>query len=644
MGRLVSLCARASAACALAVSVGCGSASNDAAKARLDGKPVTYTKDIAPILFANCVSCHRDGEVAPFPLMTFADAATHAKEIGEVTHARQMPPWMPEGGEFPIEGDRRLRQDQIDLIQRWVSGGAIEGNAADLPKAPVFAGGWQYGTPDLVVGAAKPFVLKPSPRDVYRNLVIRVPLDETKYVRAVEFKSGGAPVHHAVIRVDRTTTSRRRDGKDGQPGFEGMSREGAQDPGGHFVGWAPGRGPIVTPKDMPWRLDRGADIVIEVHLIPGDAPVEVRPTLGLFLTDTPPAKSPLTVRMGSQAIDIPAGKKDFTITDSYTLPVPVELLSVMPHAHYLGNEMIVNASLPGGAVKSLIHIKRWDFHWQQNYRYPTPIALPAGTTISLKYTFDNSAENPNNPTHPPVRVKFGPNSTDEMAELGLQLLTQSAPDAERIFSDFNARADKSSLDRAEKQVRNEPNNPDHLAFLGSLYLSLGRTAEAVTLLDRAIRLNDSTDDAHNDLGNALMSANRLAEALPHFRRAAAQAPRDERVFYNMGNALDRLNKPAEAVAAYSRALAINPDFTDAHVNLGTMLLARGRAKEALPHFQRAVELEPASPQLLNNMAGGLAASGRFAEAMQYVRRALAIDPRYAPALDNLRRLQSMGIR
>lgn len=638
MGRFVSRCALACAACALAVSVGCGSASTDSSKARPDTKPVTYTKDIAPILFANCVSCHRDGEVAPFPLMTFADAEKHAKEIGEKTRARHMPPWLPEGGEFPIEGDRRLRQDQIDLIQRWVSGGAIEGNAADLPKAPAFAGGWQYGTPDLVVGAAKPFVLKPSPRDVYRNLVIRVPLDETKYVRAVEFKSGGTPVHHAVIRVDRTTTSRRRDGQDGQPGFEGMSREGAQDPGGHFVGWAPGRGPIVSPKDMPWRLDRGADIVIEVHLIPGDAPVAVTPTLGLFLTDTPPAKSPLTVRMGSQAIDIPAGTKDFTITDSYTLPVPVELLSVMPHAHYLGNEMIVNAMLPGGAVKSLIHIKRWDFHWQQNYRYLTPIALPAGTTISLKYTFDNSDENPNNPVHPPVRVKFGPNSTDEMAELGLQLLAQSVPDAERIFNDFNARVDKSNQDLAEKQVRDEPNNPDHLALLGSLYLLQGRTAEAVTLLEKAIRLNDNTDDAHNDLGNALMAADRLAEALTHFRRAATQAPRDERVFYNLGNVLDRLNRPAEAVAAYGRALAINPDFTDAHVNLGTMLMARGRVREALPHFQRAVELEPASPQLLNNMAGGLAASGRFPEAMQYVRRALAIDPRYAPALDNLRRL------
>jgi tetratricopeptide (TPR) repeat protein len=630
-----------SSVCALGAAAGCGS--------RPPAPPpapavVTFTKDIAPIFYANCVTCHREGEVAPFPLFAYADAQKHAKEIGEETLARHMPPWLPETGEFPIEGDRRLRQEQIDLIQRWVKNGAPEGNAADLPKAPVFPGGWQTGTPDLIVTTAKPFMLKPSPRDVYRNLVIHVPLDATKYVRAVEFKTGGAPVHHAVIRVDRTTTSRRRDGRDGQPGFEGMSRDGAQDPGGHFIGWAPGRGPIVSPKDMPWRLDRGADIVIEAHLIPGDAPIPVQPTLGLFLTDTPPAKSPITVRMGSQIIDIPAGQKDYTITDTYTLPVPVDLLSVMPHAHYLGKDMLVTAQLPGGALKTLIHIKEWEFHWQQNYRYLTPIALPAGTTISLKYTFDNSADNPENPNDPPVRVQFGPNSTDEMAELGLQFLTQSVPDAERIFRDFSERADKSNLELAEKQVRDAPNSPEHLEFLGSLYLARGRTGEAITLLERAIRLNDKTADAHNDLGNALMAQNRLAEALVHFRRAAQQAPKDERVFFNLGNLLDRLNKPGEAAAAYERALAINPEFTDAHVNLGSFLVSRGRVREALPHFQRAVELEPGSAMLLNNLAGGLAASGRFPEAMQYVRRALAIDPGYQPALDNLRRLQGMGIR
>lgn len=622
---------------ALVAAVGCGRATP------APPKTVTFAKDIAPIFYSNCVTCHRTGEVAPFPLFDYADAKKHAKEIGEETLARRMPPWLPEAGEFPIEGDRRLRQDQIELIQRWVNGGMPEGNPADLPARPAFPGGWQSGVPDLILTPPKPYILKPQPRDVYRNLVIHVPIDRTRYVRVVEFKTGGAPVHHAVIRLDRSSASRRHDGTDGQPGFEGMSF-GAQDPGGHFIGWAPGRGPIVSPADMPWRLDAGTDLVIEVHLIPGDEPISVQPTVGLFLTDTPPARSPLTVRLGSRSIDIPPGKSDYYVTDSYTLPVPVELLSVLPHAHYLGKDMLVTAALPGGQTKTLIHIKEWEFHWQQNYRYLTPISLPAGTTIAMKYRYDNSDDNPENPSHPPVRVRFGPNSTDEMAELGLQILTQSSADAERIVRDFNDRIDAQDLAFAEQQVREEPRNADHLEYLGSLYLSRGRVADAVVLLERALRLNEKTTDAHNDLGNALMAQNKLAEALSHFRRAAVQAPRDERVFYNLGNALDKLNKPAEAVAAYERALAINPDFTDAHVNLGSLLFLRGRVKDALPHFQRAVELEPTSAMLLSNLAGGLAASGRFPEAMQYVRRALAIDPTYQPALDNLRRLQGMGIR
>jgi Flp pilus assembly protein TadD len=606
--------------------------------------PVTFTRDVAPILYANCVTCHREGEVAPFPLFTYADAQAHGTEIAEETLARHMPPWLPEPGEFPIEGDRRLKASDIDVIQRWVKAGMPEGNPGDRPVPPTFPGGWQLGTPDLIITPPKPYMLKPSPRDVYRNLVIPVALDATKYVRAVEFKTGGAPVHHAVIRVDRTAASRRRDGTDGQPGFDGMTMHGAQDPGGHFIGWAPGRGPIVSPQDMPWRLERGADIVLEAHLIPGDEPKAVQPTIGLYFTDTPPTRSPITVRLATKVIDIPAGQSDYVVTDTYTLPVRVTLLSVLPHAHYLGKDMLVTAQRPGGATSTLIHIKEWEFHWQQNYRYVTPIVLPAGTVLTMKYTFDNSDDNPENPTHPPVRVQFGPNSTDEMAELGLQLLTDTTADAVRLVRDFNVHVDKQDLEYAEHQVRLKPNSPGDLEFLGSLYLTQGRAAEAVTVLQRVLTLDEKTDDAHNDLGNALMALDRVAEALPHFRRASVLSPRDDRIFFNLGNALDQLNRPAEAVAAYERALAINADSVDAHVNLGALLLARGRPKEALPHLERAAALEPDSAMVLNNLASGLATAGRFPEAMQYVRRALAADANYQPALDNFRRLQAMGIK
>ena len=133
-----------------------------------------------------------------------------------------------------------------------------------------------------------------------------------------------------------------------------MSWQGIQDPEGQFIGWAPGRGPIVSPEGMPWRLERGADLVVELHMLATDVPRAIQPTVALFFTDQPPAAAPLTLKMGSKLIDIPAGKSDYVVTDAYVLPVPFDLLSVYPHAHYLATDMRVTAALPDGTVKSLL--------------------------------------------------------------------------------------------------------------------------------------------------------------------------------------------------------------------------------------------------------------------------------------------------
>lgn len=605
---------------------------------------MTFNKDIAPILFANCAPCHRPGEVAPFSLLTFADAVKHADTVAKETRARHMPPWLPEPGEFPIVGERRLRDDQIDAIQRWVKGGQAEGSPADLLAAPTWIEGWQLGRPDAVLAPERPFTANPSTEDIYRNLVLRTSLKSGAFVRAVEFKTNGAPIHHAVIRVDPTQASRRRDGADGQPGFDGMAWGTVQDPDGHFIGWAPGRGPILAPEGMPWRLDRGADLVIELHLIPSKKRLVIQPTVGLFFTDTPPVRTPVTVKMSSKVIDIPAGQHDYDVTDTYELPVAVDLMGLYPHAHYLGKEMRVTAALPGGAVKSLLHIKEWSFHWQQDYRYAAPIPLPAGTKVTMRYTYDNSDENLENPHHPPVRVVIGPKSTDEMAELGLQLLPKSRADAAQLVDSFAARDNLANVAMGELRVRQAPANAEYQAFLGASYVEVGRFADAIAPLEAALRLDDRSATAHNDLGTALMVVGRLDDALAHFRRAVTLAPRDERMPFNLGNALGRASRRDEAAAAYQRALAINPDFPDAHVNLGSLLSSRGRYKDALPHFERAVELVPESPFMQNNLGSALAALGRFPEAVRHVRRALELRSDYAPALENMRRLEQLGVR
>jgi Flp pilus assembly protein TadD len=607
-------------------------------------EPVTFNKDVAPIVFANCAPCHRPGEVAPFPLLSYADAAKHADGMAEETRKRHMPPWLPERGEFPILGERRLSAEQIATIQRWVDGGKLEGNPADLPKAPVFPEGWQLGRPDAVVTLAKPYALKPGGEDVYRNLVARSPVAADVFVRAVEFRTNGAPIHHAVIRVDRTNASRARDGADGQPGFEGMTWQTVQDPGGQFIGWAPGRGPIVAPDGMPWRLERGADLVIELHMLPQKKPATVSPTIALYTTGTPPVRAPLTLKMSSKLIDIPAGARDHSVTERYELPVPVDLLSVYPHAHYLGKDMLVTATWPDGATKTLLHIPHWSFHWQQDYRYATPIALPRGTVVTMRYTFDNSEDNGENPHAPPVRVRLGPNSTDEMAELGLQVVTASIADAARLVASFDERDAQANVALGEARVRERPDSAEYRAFLGKAYVEVGRNADAIPHLEAAVRLDPKMAGAESDLGTALMSQGRLPEALVHLQRAVMLAPRDETVAYNMGNALVHASRPSEAAVQYARALAINPAFADAHVNLGNLLYRHGRVAEALPHFQRASELLPNSAVVHTNYGGALAAAGRYADALRETNRALELNPDYAPARENLARLQRMGIR
>jgi tetratricopeptide (TPR) repeat protein len=633
---------RGAAALAGAASVGvlaCGSPS----RRDVPAAP-TFTRDVAPIVFANCAPCHRPGEVAPFSLLTYADAAKHADGMAEETRKHHMPPWLPDRGEFPILGERRLTAEQISTIQHWVDGGKIEGNPADLPKPPSFPDGWQLGRPDLVVSPLHAYTLQPGGDDVYRNLVVRVPLTSDVYVRAVEFRTNGAPIHHAVIRVDRNGAARAKDGADGRPGFDGMAWQSVQDPDGQFIGWAPGRGPIVVPDGMPWRLDKGADLVVELHMLPPKKPASVAPAIALFFSPSPPVRTPLTVKMSSKLIDIPAGAKDYAVTDTYELPVAIELMSVYPHAHYLGKDMLVTATLPDKTTKTLLHVPQWSFHWQQDYRYATPIALPRGAVITMRYTFDNSADNDENPRKPPVRVRLGPNSTDEMAELGLQVLTASLADAARLAQSFDERDAQANVALGELRVRENPQSAEYQAFLGKSYLEVERHADALPHLEAAVRLDPKSPNAEGDLGTVLLALNRLPEAITHLQRAATLAPRDETIQFNLGNGLTRVSRPAEAAAAYTRALTLNPDFADAHVNLATLLFTYGHAKEALPHLQRAVELLPNSAVVHSDYASVLAASGRYADALRETRRALDLNPDYAPARANLTRLQQMGVK
>ncbi|MBA4190730.1 MAG: hypothetical protein C0467_22320 [Planctomycetaceae bacterium] len=395
---------------------------------------VTFAEHIAPLVFDNCTSCHRPGQVAPFPLLTYADTRKHAKTMLAVMEDRYMPPWHPEPGHGEFRGDRRLTDAQIALFSKWVKSGMAEGDAKKTPAVPKFPEGWQLGEPDLIVKMDRPFEVPAEGADIYQNFVIPLNLAEDKWVTAVEFRATApAVLHHVLYFLDDSGRARAKLSKDGQPGFAGMGFR----PTGALGGWAVGATPVRLPEGLAYPLKKGSDLVLQTHFhLSGKAEKEVI-TVGLYFADKAPKRTlvnmPLPPVFGLFSnIDIPAGKELFKVTDSFTLPVDVDLVGVGAHAHYLGKTMKATATLPDGTEKKLFSIKDWDFNWQGQYLYKNLARLPKGTVVNAEVTWDNSAANPRNPSNPPVRVTWGEGSADEMGSVGFRVVAADEADTAKL--------------------------------------------------------------------------------------------------------------------------------------------------------------------------------------------------------------------
>jgi tetratricopeptide (TPR) repeat protein len=552
---------------------------------------LTFTKDIAPIVLGNCAVCHRPGQSAPFSLLTYEDVKERAQQIQAVTASRFMPPWLPESEPGEFVGQRKLSVDQLGVIGQWIDEGAAEGDPTQMPALPNWAAGWYLGEPDLVVTMDQPYTLPNEGQDVFRNFVIPIPVRGQKYVKGLEFRPGNPRVaHHARMAVDSTDVSRYLDQQDREPGFDGMQLGEAKSPDGHFLGWTPGKFPTMAPDGMAWRLNAEMDFVIQLHMLPTGKPETVQPTIGLFFSDQPPTRTPLMLRLGSKVIDIPAGKKDYIIRDSYRLPVDVQLLSVYPHAHYLCKEMYAEAQLPSGDKKRIVHIKDWDFNWQDDYRYAEPIDLPKGTLIAMQYVYDNSSDNVRNPHTPPQHVIYGPQSSDEMGDLWMQVVPLKAHQMATLQQDFGRKDLLARIDGYKFRLKHDPNDFVAHNSLGLRLLSLGRSEEAVEHFHEAIRINPRYSKGHNNLGFFYQQKGKVYLALRHYEEAVRLEPDNYKAQNNLANALLSTQRFEDAIKHYREALRINPDYAKAHANLAATLKMLGRTDEAQVHAQQAKRL------------------------------------------------------
>jgi hypothetical protein len=544
------------------------------------GKVFTFNKDIAPILFDRCAMCHRPGQSAPFSLLTYGEAKKHAKQIAEVTARRYMPPWLPEPGFGQFAGERRLGAEQIQVIQQWEKEGAREGDPSDLPARPTWTGEWQLGQPDLVVEMPKPYLLPAEGKDVYRNFIIPVPLSASRFVKALEFQPGNPKiVHHTFFSLDRTRQSRRLDGKDGQPGFPGMNvPESVQMPEGQLLGWQPGRVPSPQPEGLSWALEKDADFVLQMHLRPSGRAEVIQSKVGLYFADAPPTNTCFRLVLRCLTIDIAPGSTDYVAKDKFVLPVDVWALAVLPHAHYLCKEMQGSAILPDGTKKWLIRITDWDFNFQGDYRYADPVFLPKGTTLSMRYTFDNSTNNIRNPNYPPKRVAYGPQTTDEMAELWFQMLPRHRADREILAETLSTKLKQALIDYDEYLLRTDPTSVKAHVQLAVALLGQGRSEDARRHLHAAAQLDPQNDQPHYYLGLAFRQQHKLVEARAEFENALRLNPDNFKAHGNLGLIFAEQGILNEAESHFRSALRINPDDTLARESLDELLRARPRNK------------------------------------------------------------------
>jgi Flp pilus assembly protein TadD len=572
--------------------------------------PVSYSKDVAPLLVERCGMCHHPGGPAPFSLLTYSDAKRRATQIASVTKKRFMPPWKADPANGPFVGQQPLSDAEIQLLQRWADEGAAEGDSRDLPPARTWSEGWLLGKPDIVVTLAQPYTLTADGSDVFRIFVIPIPVDTARFVRGLEFRPGNpAVVHHANIRVDTTSASRRLDEQDPAPGYDGLIARSATYPDGHFLGWTPGQVAPLLPKDLAWRLNTHTDLVVELHMQPSGKPEAVSPSIGLYFGDEAPTRTPVMLRLGRQNIDIPAGDARYTVRDSYLLPVDVEVDAVQPHAHYRLRDAHGVATLPDGTTKALIDITDWDFRWQHVYRFVTPLRLPKGTRLSMQYTYDNSAANARNPQRPPARARWGQRSSDEMGDLWIQVLTRDEPDLVRLTQDFRPKVAAEDVLGYEMEIARRPDDAGLHDDVAMLYLELGRSEDAIA----------------------------------HFRTSAGLKPESAVSHYNIGTALTVARRLDEAGAEYREALRIDPAYANAHNNLGNVLLAESKLDEALVEFREVVRLQPNSPAGLKNLAAAYALAGQFDRSVETADAALRLNPA-EPLAGEIRRQRELSLQ
>jgi hypothetical protein len=391
----------------------------------------TFSKDVAPILFKNCASCHRPGEIGPMPLLNYTQVRPWAKSIREAVALKMMPPWHADADRGTFSNDRRLTDQERQMIIAWADSGAPQGDPKDLPSAPAFVEGWEIGKPDAIVTMAKPYPVPAAGTIEYQYVEVPTNFGEDKWIQAIEVRPGTrAVVHHVLVFatepgapkspriltrvIPEVTPEQRKKPTEN----EGPRPEPKRDPGVLLATYAPGTAAQVFEPGTAMRLKAGAVLTFQLHYTANGKAATDASSVGLIFAKEPPAKEVKSDAFFNTSLKLPPEARDTTVDAGIRFEQDVHITAIFPHTHVRGKSWEYRLVYPDGRKEAILAVPHYDFNWQTYYTFTTPLAVPKGARLESMAHYDNSPSNPSNPD-PKVEVHWGDQTWNEMQYTGI---------------------------------------------------------------------------------------------------------------------------------------------------------------------------------------------------------------------------------
>lgn len=622
--------------------------------------PTELESESLDIIRSKCLQCHKRSGSAPDFLDSPVGISEKLKTIREVIADESMPPWLPEKGFGDIHEAENLTAAERKKLLAWIDAGAQFTTVTDRLAQDTAT----QKKPDLTVRLGEPYQIKAGENAYYRNFVIPIELTDRRTVSAIALRSApdtAASIANAIFTQDIGGFAKTLDRMESEPGFSGV--EGGLSASDQVISWSP-QSPIThLSSTKNWTLLPTSHLVLRLYLIPGKEPISIQPEIDLYFREAPAAESnTATLHLTPPEIVIPAGESRATVSHRVKLKVSTKILSILPHAGPVCEEIKVFGLLPEQTPAPMLWIKDWNPRWQRSYTFSTPIELPADAELRIQFVYNNTRQNKNQPEadpkvltwgtgneneYPGVWFKVAPLDSSQLSSLRqafAEIELDSLKAAYRFAlpsspSDFqiNARLGhilvgenkhEEALPFLNTALKTEPQSWNVHYNIGLTKIARGANAEAATNFERTLELFPDYPPARKAYASVLAMQGKLDDSVLQFQHYLKKAPRDFEAHNNLGVVLARLNRLEEAEASYRSSLELAGANSGVHLNLASLLIQSGRSAEAEKFILESIPLipEPTAQRLRIQIAQLYAGTGRPQLALEILAEALKIDP------------------